>query len=67
MKELMKSIEYYKLSSIHGIEVYQNKYGDKIMIDLIKNEVTKRSDYERGWLNQKEIEVVNQIMERKYE
>lgn len=61
-EEIMKEIGYSKTSVLHGIEEYQNKYGDKIIFDLIKKEVTKTSDYYRGWLKADEIEAVEKVM-----
>ena len=61
-EEIMNDIGYCRTSIIHGIETYENKYGDKIMFDLIKNEVTKASDYYRGWLKADEIEAVEKVM-----
>ena len=62
MDELMATIGYFKMSCNHGIYKYNNKYDDSIYIDMIKHEVTKTTSYSRGWLNEKEIDVVNKII-----
>lgn len=64
-EELMNEIGYYRTLIIYDIETYENKYGDKIMIDLAKNEVTKTSTYYRGWLNEKELDTVSKCLEIK--
>lgn len=62
--EIMKSLGYRKVSTVHRIETFENGHGDKIMIDLVKREVTKTSSNNVGWLKENELQAVSRLIER---